>query len=681
MAVQLLHGQVRINELQCTRAPGSNGQGAAGDWVELYNAGSGTVELGGYQLALNGRSERLAKGLLIGPRAQLVLWCDAMDEPGHIALKLPRNGGTLLLVAPNGSDVLDLFQWPALPPGVSMGRRRDGGLEWGFFPFPTPGSANVAAEAKSRLLPTPAVVEQGQRITMEAGAGMEVRYTLDGSLPDGSSPLYSGPLEVPPGTVVRSRSFAADAVDGSCVLRTAALPDTAWALMMAPQDLSGAAGIADVPSGNFARRGRQWQRQAWLQRNKEIIPVGIAIAGNGSRSLPKRNFKLLVRDRFQKRGELMLPDSSQWDEVFLRADGTPHAFLRNVFMEEVAKRSGGRVDVQPSSALPLYLNGKYQGLYRAMPAKGKEWMGSLAGGFPADIIEGPGARAVSGKAMAYLRMVQAIGAGAALDSLEQWADLGSLVELACFDLWTGRADHELNVRCWRPRIPGGRWRWVMYDMDQWAPAEDRTVQRLCSSPVPETPFIPQLLSQPGLRGLLLARLSALAATTLSADRGAALADSLYFRYKDAMVQDHAHWAAAMEVPAPAKSRTELLKHIAARNASLLGQLADRTGLPLHKVSVEVEPRRSGQVLVEALPFTGSTRTMQAFAQVALHFKAMPSPGMEFAGWKGAEGDGDRLAVIPRSNMRITAVFRPVAVSRHGGGLQQRSEQAGPVGIP
>ena len=59
-----LQGQVRINEVQCTRSPNSDGSGAAGDWVELYNAGSKTVDLGGYRLVLNGLTQRLKPDLL-----------------------------------------------------------------------------------------------------------------------------------------------------------------------------------------------------------------------------------------------------------------------------------------------------------------------------------------------------------------------------------------------------------------------------------------------------------------------------------------------------------------------------------------------------------------------------------------------------------------------------------------
>ncbi len=664
--------QVRINELKCTRTAGTGGQGPDGDWLELYNAGPRAVDLANYVLALDGRLQPLPTGMIMGPGQYHVFWCDQAPElgPDHLPFSLPRKGGSLLLVAPDRTNVLDIFNWPELPPGTSIGRKRDGAKAWGFFPEPSPGQANTGAVA--RLLPMPEFNVRADSLSIHSTADATPRYTLDGSVPDDGSPLYTRPLRIAPGTVVTARNFAANGVPSPCAVFTTATPDSAWALVVAPKDWTGPVGIADVPSGNHARKGKAWQRQAWLQRQGLTVPVGLSLAGSGSRSLPKRNFKLLARDRFGSDGTIAMADGSTWHEVLLRADATPHAFLRNLFMEEVARRSGGRVDVQPSFPLHLFLNGKDQGLYRVLPAKGKEWLRRLNDGQEVDIIEGPGAQAVAGNAKSYMQMLRAIAGGAPLNSLSSTLDAASLVEMACFDLWTGRADHELNVRCWRPRQAGGRWRWVMYDMDQWAPPEDRTVQRMSAAGLPETPFLPQLLADHGFRDLLLARISALMATTLSPDRSGPMVDSLYARHRAAMAMDRDLWQGLMEVPSPEEAYSSLLAQVHDRNRALLGQLAKYTGAEVRTLDVKVEPAGAGRVMLEDLPLTGTGYAVKAFTGVTLHLRAVPGPGMEFAGWKGAEGNGDRLVVAPVRNMRITALFRPVAVSRQGG-LKQRLE--------
>lgn len=655
--------QVRINELQCTRAPGTDGIGPDGDWVELINAGRSTVDLQGHVLAVEGRTATIGTGVRIRPGERAVLWCGTGSTvPHQLPLKLPRAGGSLLLFAPDGATLLDLFTWPALPPGVSIGRTKDGAKTWGYFATPSPGAPNH--HAATSLLAPPMWRHTAAGLELSGPPGSELRHTLDGTLPGPASPRYDPQLPFAPGTVVQTRAFATGAVPSVPVLFTIGLPDQGWSLAIAPEDLQGPDGIADTASGNPARKGRTWQRQAWLQRGERMDPVGMAVAGSGSRSLPKRNWQLLVRDRFQGGQPLSLPDGSAWRTLMLRADATPHAFLRNTFLQEVARRSGGRVDVQPWFPVPLYLNGVDQGLYRAMPSKGEEWLRSLNGGAPVEMMKEDGL--VKGSHEHFQQVCKALTDGMAMAELERELDVESLVELACFDLWTGRADHDINLRAWRPAQPGGRWRWVMYDMDLWAPPKDLSVRRMSWSRQPEAPFLPQLLADPNLQDRFLARFSALCATTLRRDRATALADSLYNRHHTALAADHARWHSEMPTPAPKESHAALLDHIALRNGELFRQLTAHTGRTKVAITVQVEPPGAGAVLVEGLFLTADRHGMDAFKGVPLRMEARAAEGMEFVEWTGTAGNSPHMVIQPGGNLRVTAVFRAQGLSRQGG---------------
>jgi len=678
--------QVRINEVHATRTPGSDGEGVNGDWIELYNAGTQAVDLEGTTFVMGTVLHRIDAALSIQARSFFLFWCDRDQQLGsaHLPFTLPRTGGSLLLIAADRATVLDVFHWPALPAGVSIGRVNDGGKAWGFFVDPTPGNSNAASVSASRCLAIPQITEElGGKIRINSPDHATIHYTTDNSEPGPDSPIYGPMSDVPPGTVLRARAFAPNAVPSECAVLTTHLPRYAMALVVAPEDLHGPNGIADTTNANYARKGKAWQRDAWMQwGNAAFTPpvrVGIAVAGSGSRGLPKKNFKLLARDRFGSDAPITLPDSSTWNEVTLRADATPNAFLRNIFMAEVARRSGSNVDVQPSTAVPLYLNGQYQGLYRAMPSKGKEWVEHLNNGGSIDLMEGPAGIAVNGKRKSYLHMMAAIADKAPLDTLSSLIDLPSLIDLACFDLWTGRADNDLNVRCWRPRDADGRWRWILYDMDLWAASIDPTVSRMCSAPSLEAPYVPQLLGDPATRDLLLARITALMATTLSADRAALLADSLYDRYAYAMRMDQARWAGEMTVTTPDEARADLLDHVRNRNGSLLAQLGKQESLAMRTLEVSVEPAQAGTVFVEDLPLTDDERTMSLFENVPLRLTVIAAPGMEFAGWKGADGDGTTLLVATSKNRSVKAMFRPIGLSQRG--LKQGSEKRFAVGIP
>ena len=45
---------------------------------------------------------------------------------------------------------------------------------------------------------------------MEIDGPGQIRYTLDGSMPDPASPLYTGPIELTKTTVVRAACFEED---------------------------------------------------------------------------------------------------------------------------------------------------------------------------------------------------------------------------------------------------------------------------------------------------------------------------------------------------------------------------------------------------------------------------------------------------------------------------------------
>lgn len=670
-------GQVRINELQCARTAGTDGKGPNGDWVELYNAGDSTVNLEGHILVLGMRMERIRNGVVIGPGEHRVLWCDRGPGHDHLDLKLPRKGGTLLLVAPDGTRVLDLFRWPAMMPGVSMGRTIDGGKDWGFMDRPTPGGPN--ADAVPRLLASPVVEERGGMLAITGPEEAEIRYTTDGSDAGPEAGVYRGAFPLRPGMVVRARAYAPDAIPSDEMVWTPSVADTAWALVIPPEDLVGPNGIADTLHGNHARKGKDWRRRAWVQHDGQTYPVEMAIAGSGSRSLPKRNFKLSVRKRYGGYAPITLPDGTRWREILLRADASPNAFLRNAFIEEVQRRSGDRLEVQPSSAVPLYLNGAFQGMYRVMPAKGNEWLRSVGGDASVEIVEGPAAVPVKGSSKGYLKALEALQRGMAIDSLERLMDVGSLVELACFDLWTGRADHEMNVRAWRPRQTDGRWRWVLYDMDMWAPPADRTVQRMMGAAVPEAPFLQPILAHPALADRLLARLEALCATTLSPEQALAIADSLHARNQVLMELDHQCWKDHMPMVPPGEGIMALRDHIRHRSGILLRQLADMGRHRLLTLTVQVEPAAAGHVEVEGLFLTDRRKKMEVFGKVPLQLRAVAGEGMEFVGWKGSDDQDCNLTHVPSTDRQLVAVFRPSGLSGQGS-LQERFEQQSPVGI-
>lgn len=674
-----------INEVQT--APGSVLSGSHGEpvgWLELYNAGTVAVGLDGYRIALGGRQLHLHSAAMIEPGAHAVVRFDPReaDEALTAPFALPKHGGTLLLIAPGGTRIVDAFTFGPLPPGTSMGRLPDGHAHWSRFEKPTPGCAAPGMEAVQAITQPPSVRALGpehhfpMRVSITAPAGAAVHCSLDGSLPNlAVSPGNHTEIVLHAPAVVKATATRPDALPSPVVcVPFLALPQDTFpvvSLSLDPEDLwSDDSGI-DTEGGhaNHTRKGREWERTGhyqWLQGDSvgEPLGVGVRIAGSGSRSRPKRSFKVLVRDRFGSMADAM-PGLGMRDEYFLRADATPHAFMRHLFMEEVVRLAGSRVDMQPSRAVELHLNGQYRGLYRIMPPKDAAWLQEISGAGAVDLLDGPAYRVLSGDDMTYMAGLEHLLAGAAPEALEQYWDLGSLTELACMDLYMGRVDHDINVRIWRPREAGGRWRWMLYDVDLWAPAREHSVAWMCDAVAPEVPYLPELLSNTSLRDALLARFSALMHTVLSPKRAQALLEAITEQHRSVLHRDAERWTAEMDMPGPDASLSLMRDHAIRRPGIVLEQLSEKTGLALRTLSIAVEPAGAGTVLIEGLAMEGDRSEGRHFAGVPLHLQALPAKGMRFVGWKGVEGDGADAWVDPARQRHVKALFQRVGSDAHG----------------
>jgi len=668
---------VVINELQAAnRKTFEAPDGSTPDWVELYNTGDTAVDLTNMRFAVVGRMHVMEGPLTIAPGEHRIIWFDGAPDrgPDHVGFTLPRKGGTLLLIAADGLTVLDVFTYPAMAGDLSVGRLNDGTKAWSFFDTATPGAPNMGIVAIHGRTSTPSIdtsfvpPEGSLMLPLIADERACIRYTSDGTEPTLVNGLdYASPIPVDHDRVIRARAFA----DGHLPSKEFC---STFILGGAPQHgitiAMDQAGLSDDSTGinvegalaNFSRKGRTWERLAMVKFNgtEDVpIPIGISIHGSGSRGLAKRSFKLHARDRYDSPVKgLRLSGEEHFQEGILRADAGPHTFLRNLFMEALVERYHLDLDVQPSRPMPLYLNGAYWGLYRWMPPKDKQWLQRISNSQAVDVLEGPAGVVRSGSDDRFKPAVELLMAMAPMDTLEKHIDLDNLIDLACLDLWTGRADHDLNVRCYRPRQNGGRWRWVMFDMDLWAPADENSVERMASDISSGTPYIPQLLGQPDLQQMLLARTTALLATALAPERAGAMADSIFQSHGQALSADHQRWRVEMERPDPETCYTALSTFIVDRPAHLLEHLSTSTGRKLRTITVEAPPAEQGVLFIEGLALSAGEHAVTCFQGVTMHLAARAEMGHEFTGWKGSDENSPDLRIDLSRTRSVRVLFAP-----------------------
>ncbi|MBN2274175.1 MAG: lamin tail domain-containing protein [Bacteroidales bacterium] len=124
------------------------------DWIELYNANDYAVNIAG--AFISDDHERPAKfripdlnsdSTTIPAHGYMLLWADDSTEQGllHLNFKLSGSGEPILLIQPNGLDILDSVTFGNLYSGASYGRISDGEPDFGYM-LATPGETNNAIE-------------------------------------------------------------------------------------------------------------------------------------------------------------------------------------------------------------------------------------------------------------------------------------------------------------------------------------------------------------------------------------------------------------------------------------------------------------------------------------------------------------------------------------------------------
>lgn len=176
------------------------------DWFELYNAGSETVDLGGYYLTDNLGNKTQFEipnngQYLIPPGGYLLVWADneanqnsANRTDLHVNFALSKGGEAIGLFAADGTQI-DAVTFGSQTSDVSEGRFPDGAANIYSMPTPTPRAGNVLPNTPPVLNPIP-----DQEITL----GQTLTFTVSATDPDVPAQTLTFSLEAgaPAGAVI-----------------------------------------------------------------------------------------------------------------------------------------------------------------------------------------------------------------------------------------------------------------------------------------------------------------------------------------------------------------------------------------------------------------------------------------------------------------------------------------------
>ena len=142
---------LKINEFMAQNTAGIQDEnGQFEDWVEIYNPGPDSVELGGLFLTddLTQTTQWALPEMTLAAEGFLLVYCDndAEDGPMHATFKLSAGGEEIGLYGrlAAGNELIDSYSFGPQTANVSQGLDSDGDGVWVLFTEPTPGASNEA---------------------------------------------------------------------------------------------------------------------------------------------------------------------------------------------------------------------------------------------------------------------------------------------------------------------------------------------------------------------------------------------------------------------------------------------------------------------------------------------------------------------------------------------------------
>ena len=530
MAQRVTASPLVINEV-CTYNKTARWKGQVGisDWIELKNVSDTTLELSDYYV-----SDQVDQRLLyrlpeksLAPGEFFLLMCNTEESllgaaPLCMEFALDSTADRVYLSRADG-ELADYVSLRAIPYNASYGRL-PGQNGWFFLPEPSPGSNNGygarrVSESPVSLTPD-GVYNDVDAVTVSLEGKGVIRYTVDGSYPTESSPLYEGPITLTKTGLVRAIS-----------VEPGALPSPALTLSFLLNENH----VLPVMS-LVSNDGRLYN--LYYNRTKDVeipcnlafyeegggfnIPCGIKMHGETSLQLPKKNMSVRFRGAYGQE-ELhydIFRDGGVCDftNVLLRGgQDYYHAIIRNELCTELALAVSDKVIVSRNRYCVLYMDGRYMGIY-ALGEKLNEAMYAHQAGVSRDsvTVETPpldGKHAMYREVFTYA-MNHDLSQPEYYEELCRRLDVDSLIDWlileGCFandDLTYG------NVRYCRSLEGDGMWHLMFFDLDSTFNHTDTVFANLLSpwarSSRQVAQLINMLLQSPAFRTRLLERASVL----------------------------------------------------------------------------------------------------------------------------------------------------------------------------
>ncbi|MFM9984514.1 MAG: CotH kinase family protein [Flavobacteriales bacterium] len=420
----------------------------------------------------------------------------------HTNFKL-STGETLSLTAPGEGDTQS-----AVLPAMQLDHvLQFNSGSWCVSAMPSPGDPNggdcfSAYETAPFFGIESGVFSSGINLELTSQNPLaEIRYTLDGSIPDVDDMLYTSPIALDTTAVVSARCFSDNALPSAVEKNTYMINE--WGIELPvvsvttnPENLwdpeNGIHVLGEGYVGGYPFFGsniwEDWEREAYMEyfdanHIKQVEgPMGIKIHGGWSRARDQKSFRLQCKDEYgmEEINYPLIPDKPFLQSIKgfnLRNGGNDYDNYR--FHDALLQRAFRETDVDYMAYEPVvvFLNGEYWGIMELREVQDQHYIEDNHGIDNDDVTvissNYLGWNIISGNDASFYAMYNAVmNADPESDSfygiVDSLIDIENYCDYIIAETYWGNGDWYNgwnNTKFWHDDRPGGKWNFMLMDMD------------------------------------------------------------------------------------------------------------------------------------------------------------------------------------------------------------------------
>ncbi len=489
-----------------------------GAWMEIHNTTDHDIDITNGWVSDDRQDltmARICTETVVPAGGYVTLWFDHHDEfcPSQIDMELDVEDGGTLLVSDSRGRLLAEAEYPAAVSRCSWARKAVDSDEWAWTSTPTPGASNDGATWCTGRLEAPTVDEDSQtysdtlEVNVSIPEGATLRYTTDGSTPtathgetstDGHFSIHDGTVALrlclvqeglmPSQVVTRTYIHGLDsAAEGLPIVSVATDSLNLWGDDYGIFVQGNGNGRAANGDSNVCNWYMDWERPA----NVELITgdgvmalnqeATVERAGYATRKLKPYTFRVKAQKMYELQNYLPYRffDNTPYvrhKAVLMRNGGSDNTCrIRDAALQEMVDRAGLDLDHQAYRPALHYINGRSAGTLNLREPNNKQYVLAHYGldddeidffeiGADSGYVQKCGTREAFEQW--YELAERCADDATAMDEIRSLVDVDEFAMYMAVQLWTCNRDwpHN-NLKAWRPSTDGGRFRFVLFDLD------------------------------------------------------------------------------------------------------------------------------------------------------------------------------------------------------------------------